>query len=154
MARAMDHTPTYTHFPGARAHSKDLARWVRARLQWIQEGDEVSKLFFDFQKKKVIADRVLGLCRSDGSLEEDLIEIRGLFGDHFHNIFSPYRFSDSIVAARNACYKVVPHKVFVVDRDRLDRDLTKDELFASLCSMKSGKSPGIDGLPCGFYKAM
>jgi hypothetical protein len=34
---------------------------VCARLQWFQEGDESSK-FFDFLKKEVVVDRVLGLC--------------------------------------------------------------------------------------------
>jgi hypothetical protein len=46
-----------------------------------------SKFFFDFLKKKVVVDRVLGLARLDGSLEEDLVEIRGMFGIHFQNIF-------------------------------------------------------------------
>lgn len=72
----------------------------------------------------------------------------------FRICFSPYPLSDSVVAARDACYRVVPHKVSVVDHDRLDREFTKDELFATLCSMKNGKSPGMDGLPCEFYKAM
>jgi hypothetical protein len=39
---------------------------VRAKLQWIQEGNEGSKFFFDFLKRKVVTDRVLGLGREDG----------------------------------------------------------------------------------------
>jgi hypothetical protein len=42
---------------------------VHARLQWIQKRDEGSKFFFDFLKKKVVADRVFGLCIANGSLE-------------------------------------------------------------------------------------
>lgn len=52
------------------------------------------------------------------------------------------------MATKNACFRVAPHKVSVVDHDRLDRDFTKDDLFVALCSMKNGKSPGIDRLPC------
>jgi hypothetical protein len=58
------------------------------------------------------------------------------------------------VATRNPCYRVVPHKVSVVDYDRLNKDFTKDEHFAHFCSMKNGKSLGIDGFPCEFYKVM
>lgn len=72
-----------------RREEESIARGarVRARLQWIQEGDEGSKFFFSFLKKKVVADRVLGLCRVDGSLEEDPTKIQGMFGDHFQNMF-------------------------------------------------------------------
>ena len=49
---------------------------------------------------------------------------------------------------------MVTHKFSLTDRDRLDGDFTKEELFDSLLSMQNGESPGINGLPCEFYKAM
>lgn len=79
-----------------------------------------------------------------GSLEEDVVEIRGLFGFHFQNNFSPYALIDSVVVTNNSCYLTVPYKVSIRDEDRLDNDFTKDELFASLCSMKNWKSSGMD----------
>lgn len=55
------------HIPrGARVH---------AHFQWIQEGNEGSKFFFDFLNKKVVVDKVLGLHRVDGSMEEDPTKI-------------------------------------------------------------------------------
>jgi hypothetical protein len=35
----------------------------------------------------------------------------------------------------------------------LDRYFSKEEVFVALSSMKNGKSPGMDCLPCEFYKA-
>jgi hypothetical protein len=32
--------------------------------------------------------------------------------------------------------------------------LSKEKLFAMLSSVKNGKSPDIDGLPCEFFKVM
>ena len=49
-----------------------------------------------------------------------------------------YRLTEDMFATRNDCYRVVPHKVSTVDLNRLDRDLIKYELFASLISMKNG----------------
>jgi len=34
---------------------------VHSQLQWTQEGDEGSKFYFDYLKRKVALDRVLGL---------------------------------------------------------------------------------------------
>jgi hypothetical protein len=39
----------------------DKGAQVRDKIQWIQEGNEGSKFFFDFLKRKVVTDRVLGL---------------------------------------------------------------------------------------------
>lgn len=58
---------------------------------------------------------MLGLCRADGSLEEDMIEIQGMFSEYFQHVFSSYPLSDSLVAAMDACFRVVPHKILVID---------------------------------------
>ena len=39
------------------------------------------------------------------------------------------------------------------ERDSCEGELTKDELFAALGGLQTGKSPGSDGLPTEFYKA-
>jgi hypothetical protein len=40
-------------------------------LSWIQDGDEGSKFFFYFLKRKVVADKVLGCHKDDESFTED-----------------------------------------------------------------------------------
>jgi hypothetical protein len=39
--------------------------------------------------------------------------------------------SDLVVATRDASYRVVPHKISIIDQDKLDKDFTKDELFVA-----------------------
>jgi hypothetical protein len=48
------------------------------------------------------------------------------------------------MVARNYCYKVVPHKVYVVDYDRFHRDYMKDKRFVVVFSMKNGKLIKMD----------
>jgi hypothetical protein len=38
-----------------------------------------------------------------------------MFGLHFQNVFSPYALMDCVVGAKNSCYKVILHMVFVGD---------------------------------------
>lgn len=103
--------------------------WVHAQLQWIHDGDQGSK-FFNFLKKKVVGDKVLSLQRADKTLEESPIEIRGMFSDHFKNIFSTYHLS--VVAARDACYRLAPYRVSIRWWDRLDREFTKTKFSTTL----------------------
>jgi hypothetical protein len=45
-------------------------------------------------------------------------------------------------------------KVSAIDRDSLNSEISKNELFSTLKSMKNGKSCGLDGLPCDVLKCM
>lgn len=58
-----------------------------------------------------------------------------------------------ILDARNCFFKVVPHKLSFCDWDRLYKDFI-EEFFSALNSMRNGKSLGIGGLSCEFYKTM
>jgi hypothetical protein len=49
---------------------------IWAYLQWIQEGDEASKFYFDSLKKNNALKIFSGLWRSNGSLEDDFSEIK------------------------------------------------------------------------------
>jgi hypothetical protein len=62
--------------------------------------------------------------------------------------------TNRLVEARNACVQVIPCKISVVDRDGLDGDFSKNELFVTLNSIQNGMSPKINGLSCQFFKAM
>jgi hypothetical protein len=131
-----------------------IAKGIRVhyKLQCIKEGDESSKFYFDFLKKKIVANRVLSLCRVGGSLDEDPSKVN-MSDLHFHNIFS-YALTNQMLDARNYCHRINPHKVSIRDWGRLDNDFSKEELFATLNSMQNGKSPSFDKLPCEFCKAM
>jgi hypothetical protein len=91
---------------------------VHSNIWWIQERDEGSKFYFDFLKKKVGANKVLGLCRVDGSLAKYPSEVRGMLNSHFQNIFASYASTNVTVVARDACCRVVPHKVSSGGQDR------------------------------------
>lgn len=62
--------------------------------------------------------------------------------------------ADKVVVARDFYYRVIPHKVSIRDKDTINNDLSKEELFATLSFMWNGKSPRLDIFPCEFYKGM
>lgn len=64
--------------------------------------------------------------------------------------------SNWVMEARRACINIIPLTVivFVANRDRLDGDLSKDKLLATLNLMKNSKSLRTNDLPCEFFKSM
>lgn len=80
---------------------------------------------------------MLGLHRVDGSLKENPNEIPIMFSENFQNIFYSYPLSDLTVVSKDVGYMVVPHKVSTDDRDRLDKDFTKEEFVVALSSMQN-----------------
>jgi hypothetical protein len=77
-----------------------------------------------------------------------------LFGLHFQCIFSQYLRFEIVIDARQACCKVIPMKVNIANRDRLDVVSSMLEHLKALTSMNNGESPNIDGLHCELFKAM
>jgi hypothetical protein len=113
---------------------------VSAPLQWIDEEDVDSKFCFDYLKHKASSKRVPGLCKDGGSLEEDTSKIRlGCIS----KIFSPHICYMVELLRLNDC--IVRSFLGTADRDRLDGDLSKDELFVSLTYMENGKPLSIEG---------
>jgi hypothetical protein len=62
----------------------------------IKRGEESSKFYFDFLKRKVVANGMLRLGRLDGSLVEGPSKVKGMFSSHFQNSFSPYARIDGV----------------------------------------------------------
>ena len=74
-----------------------------------------------------------------------------MFSDHFQNIFYLYSLTEDVVASRNDCYRVVPHKVSTIEG--IDWIGTSQRMNC-LQSLALCRLVHIDGLPCEFYKAM
>jgi hypothetical protein len=73
--------------------------------------------FIDFLKQKVVANRVLDLHRSNGSLTRGPSKIHAMFSSHFQSIISTYHLMDGVITTWDACCRVVPCKVSSGDRD-------------------------------------
>jgi len=73
----------------------------------------------------------------DGFITKDITEIRDMISSHFHNIFSHYALMDGVVATKNSCHCLVPHKVSFNDRNMLDSDFPRKNylLYYILCRM-------------------
>ena len=87
---------------------------------------------------------MIGLRRADGSLEENPTKACLVSIFRIYILLTPCWI--------HAYLRVVPNNISTGDQYKLDKDFMKEELFVDLSSMQNGKSPGIDGLPCEFYK--
>ena len=75
----------------------------------------------------MVTDRVIGLCRADGSLEENPTKAC---------LVSIFRIYIRLTACWiHAYFRVVPNNISTSDQDNLDGDFMKEDFFPSLSSM-------------------
>lgn len=118
---------------------------VRSNFQNIVEMDAPPHFFFGLERKNGQR-RLIHSLRSDtGQLLEESTEIREHAVDFYKEKFQEKPQEEC------SSYKGLP-QVSKVDNIDLEAELSARELQDTPQSLRSGKAPGMDGLPAEFYK--
>ncbi|KAI3359593.1 hypothetical protein L3Q82_013785 [Scortum barcoo] len=124
---------------------------VRSRFLNITQMDAPSQFFFGLERKNGQRKIVHSLLRSsNGSAISDSSEIR-----KFAVCFYKDLYKSELTDNPDVCSSFFTGllQVETEANTKLEAQLTPQELYAALMSLKSGKAPGIDGLPVDFYKS-
>lgn len=123
---------------------------VRSRFQNISEMDVPSRFFFGLERKNGQSRLIHCLKSNDGKEITKMLDIRRRAVDFYEELYASEHEENDLLAKH--FYKDLP-QVPEEFYEELMKPLSKEELYASLQSLKNGKAPGIDGLPVDFYKA-
>jgi hypothetical protein len=126
---------------------------VKSGLKYHLQGEKPTKYFSSLMKQRSEKSTITSLISHQTKTEVSFIEAilkevstfyASLYSSKVSdtNRFSAQHFLDSNVFA-----KISPEQ-----KDFCDRPLTEQELDSALKMLSNGKAPGVDGLPCEFFK--
>ena len=123
---------------------------IRARMNWIDEGDKGSGYFFNIIKAKHKRERISDILVRD-RISNDPEEIQNAFFSFYKNLFSSEMSPDSRVVM-GECFKLIPSKISEEEKLNISKDISVGEIEVVIDSLPNGKSPSLDGFPIEFYR--
>lgn len=120
----------------------------KAKVRWIQEGDDNTKLFHRSIKARRLHNRINTIKKGDGSWAHNSKEVTEAFLGFYQELLG----NDGRV--RNVEYVIIEKGCTLNDNQqaRLTLDFSADEIKHALFSIPDDKSPGIDGYSSCFFK--
>ena len=125
---------------------------IRARTEWIEQGEKNTKFFLGLEKSRQIKKNIRKLTSTDGRTLTDSTDILHEEVDYYSNLYKS-KINDTKKMKNYLDSTRVSNTLTQSDRQMCDQDITLDECRRSLFTMKLNKSPGSDGLSVEFYQS-
>ena len=122
---------------------------VRAKAKWAEKGEKVTKYFCNLEKKRQGDRQMKEIKNKQGQTVTDPLEICSTVRQFYEDLYRE-EYTDPDIAKN--LFDKVTKQLSDDKREICEGAITKKELGVALLQMQNGKSPGIDGLPCEFYK--
>ena len=123
---------------------------IRAKAQWIQEGEKPTKYFCNLENQNFISKSMVKLLSKNNV---ELIEQDDIINEtksFYQNLYSKRNIEK--VDLNNIFSKYNIPKLSESQQEQLEGSLTYDECLNTLKNMKHNKSPGNSGFTVEFYK--
>ena len=128
----------------------------RAKLQWVEQGEKITKYFLNLEKqnynlkyiKKLITNETTALIKPNEILEEERRFYRNLYSTRLPDNQELDQGSPNLLNGQN---DNIP-KLNDIEKQLCDASLKIEEIAKALKQLKNDKSPGSDGLTTNFYK--
>ena len=134
-----------------RAHELQTAQaaQVRARTQWVEEGEVSSSYFFSLEPKHQQKKIMTGIADpSSGTVYHDPLEVLAIWRAYYSELFSAQP-CDSVV--QNELLTKLERTLSTEESSNCEGLLSLEECGLALQGMSSSKTTGCDGFPMEFY---
>lgn len=129
-------------------HTTELL--LHSRSKFYEQGDKTSKLLAH-RPRQISASQLIPQIETGSGITSDPVDINKTFQEFYKTIYS----SDCSNTSADMISFFDKFNTPTLDRvaaEELQRSVTTIKLEAAVKSLQSGKSPGPDGFPAGFYK--
>ena len=118
----------------------------RCKKNWMIYGDKGSKFFFGLEKRHNVNKCMYAVHKNNGELTKDYREILEVQQEFYNGLYSTNP-SVSFNLVNKTAAKLTSASIYM-----LESDITVDELYDAMMTLKPGKTPGLDGLSIEFYR--
>ena len=122
---------------------------LRAKVQFLEEGERSTKFFYNLEKKRQADRTITKITRDDATTTTDTYEMIAETHKFYKELYSADELSDDAAAT---IFDIDTTKLTDTERDQCEGQVTLDETTYAVKHMTNNKSPGIDGLTTNFYK--
>ena len=117
----------------------------RSRARWVEEGERSSKYFFSLEKRNYNA-KLMRKINMGGKVCTEQKEILKAQRDFYKALYTQDGDKPFMIENNTQC------RLSEEQKERLEANITIEEMLKALQDMKPGKAPGKDRLPMEFYK--
>ena len=118
----------------------------RCRANYFEMGERTTSYFLNMEKRNFVNKTMYRISKSDGSITKDYAEVLHEQWQFYNTLYtSDSRITFSLVNDTGICLSN-EQKLY------LEQDISKEELFDAVMTLKNNKAPGGDGLTIEFYR--
>ena len=135
-------------------HAKGII--LRSKSDWYEKGEKSTKYFLNLEKTNSIKNTIRNLCVVNEQKEVVETSDESLIINHAHDFYKTLfrrRSTKSIQACSKFLDKIDTPLLSEDQKNKLEENITLEELTQSVESMNAGKTPGNDGLTVELYKS-
>ena len=132
--------------------NKMKGHYVRARAQWLQEGEKPSRFFCSLEKRNYVNKTLKKILKKDGTCITNQKDILTEFERYYRQLFMSHDSQIQELKLDKLLGKIEVNKLSETQAKSLEGELELKELNLVLKNMKHNKCPGIDGFPAEFFK--
>ena len=119
---------------------------IRCKAQWMIDGEQNSKYFFNLEKRNSINKTMHACMKENGEKTTNPTEILQEQSKFYRRLYSK---DDQV---RFTLKNTYGKQLTETQKSTLEEAPSKEEIVSSIKSMLNDKTPGIDGFPVEFYK--
>ena len=121
---------------------------IRSKAEWIEEGEKPTKFFFNLESHTQTKNTLRAVTSTTGNTVATNSLILSALREFYTNLYSA---ENTDTHSQDIMLSKLENKLLNEESDTLESELGVEECFEAVSQMKSGRSPGNDGLPAEFY---
>ena len=126
-------------------------RIIRSRARWYEEGEKGSSSYFLKLERRNFESKLISCLNIENREVKDSSEILTALSKHYTDLYNTEE-SGSNNEYKKYLEGVNLPKLSDIESQALEKDITVEELGATLRQFSNNRSPGSDGFPYEFYK--